>query len=93
MTELGLEFDKSVTLKCDNQATISITKDPVHHNITKHEEIDRHFIAEKIENSEVQLIYPPTREQLADILTKALPGPNFEKLCNKLGMYNMYNPT
>ena len=93
MTELGLEFEKLVTLKCDNQATISIAKDPVHHDRTKHVEIDRHFIAEKIENSEVQVIYTPTREQLADILTKALPGPNFEEICNKLGMYNMYNPT
>lgn len=88
-----MEFGKTVKLKCDNQAAISIAKDPVHHDRTKHVMIDRHFIAEKIENSEVQVIYTPTREQCADILTKALQGPNFERLCSKLGMYNMYNPT
>ena len=88
-----MKFERSVKLKCDNQATISIAKDPVHHGRTKHVEIDRHFVAEKIENSEVQLIYTPTRDQLVHILTKALHGPNFEQLCNKLSMYNMYNPT
>ena len=84
-----MKFEKSVKLKCDNQATISIVKDPVHHDRTKHMEIDWHFIENRIENSEVQLVYNPTKEQLADILTKALLGPNFKELCNKLGMYNM----
>ena len=54
--------------------------------ITKHAEIDRHFIVEKIENSKVQ-------KQLTNILTKTLHGLNFEQLCNKLGMYNMYDLT
>lgn len=45
-------------------------------------EIDRHLIAEKIESSKVQLVYIPTR---------ALQGPNFEELYNKLGMNNIYN--
>ena len=88
-----MKFKKSIKHKCNNQATISIAKDPVHHDRTKHVENDRHFIVEKIENSEVQLIYTPTQEKLVDILTKALHGPNFEQLCNELGMYNMYNLT
>ena len=67
-----MKFEKSIKLKSDNQATISITKDPIHHDRTKHVEIDHYFIEKKIENSKVQLIYTLTREQLADILTKAL---------------------
>ena len=35
-----MKFEKSVKLKCDNQATISIEKDPIHHDRTKHMEID-----------------------------------------------------
>ena len=90
--ELGVTNEKPVKMLCDNQAAISIAKNPVHHDRTKHIEIDRHFISEKIEKAVIQLIYTPTRHQTADILTKALPRTNFEELSNKLGMYNMYNP-
>lgn len=47
MIDFQLEFEKSVTFKCNNQATVRITKDLVHHNRTKHVE-DPHFIAERI---------------------------------------------
>ena len=64
----------------------------MHHDRTKHIEIDRHFIAEKVEKMIVQLVYTPTRSQTADILTKALSRPNFEELSSKLGLYNLYSP-
>ena len=37
--------------------------------------------------------YVPTTEQAADILTKGLSRPLFQKLVDKLGMYNLYSPT
>ena len=63
-----------------------------HHTQTKHIEIDRHFISEKVNNGIVQLSYVPTRLQIADILTKALPRVSFDELNSKLGLYNIYNP-
>jgi hypothetical protein len=92
LKELGMESLTPIQMHCDNQAAISIAKNPVHHDRTKHIEIDRHFITEKIEKNIVHLIYTPTRSQIADILTKALPRTNFEELSHKLGMYNIYNP-
>ncbi|RVW59622.1 putative ribonuclease H protein [Vitis vinifera] len=74
-------------------ATISIAKNLIHHDKTKHVEIDRHFTKEKIDEGIITLSYMPTALQTADILTKALPRVNFEEMKSKLGMLNMYSPT
>ena len=77
---------------CDNKAAISIAKNPVHHDKTKHVEIDRHFIKEKVEEGIIKLMYTPTCLQTADILTKVPSRTNFEKLRSKQGMIDIYNP-
>ena len=91
LRELKVEMKDSVRLFSDSTAAISIAKNPVHHDRTKHIEIDRHFISEKVNNGIVQLSYISTRLQIADILTKALPRLNFDELNSKLGLYNIYN--
>ena len=81
-------------LFCDNKATLSIAHNPVHHNRTKHVEVDWHFIKEKIEANIINMSYIPTKEQVADIFTKGLLRQGFEELVtNKLGMTNIYAPT
>ncbi|EXB90001.1 hypothetical protein L484_023654 [Morus notabilis] len=52
-------------------------------------EVDRHFIKENIEEGTICMTYVPTTGQVADILTKGLAKPLFEKLIDKLGMYNV----
>jgi hypothetical protein len=57
-------------LYCDDKSAINIAHNLVQLDWTKHIEIDRHFIKEKLC---VGLIFTPhvkTKEQLADILTK-----------------------
>lgn len=92
LAELKLEDGWPVELRRDNQAAISIAKNPVHYHLTKHIEVDRHFISEMIENEVIDIIYVPT-PITTDILTKALHIPSFENLCSKLGMINIYDPT
>ncbi|KAL4341446.1 hypothetical protein GQ457_08G021180 [Hibiscus cannabinus] len=79
----------SFELLCDNQSAIQIAKNPVQHDCTKHVEIDRHFIAEKLKNKTTTLSYIPSAHQLADIFTKALPVAVFSGFLSKLGIYNI----
>ncbi|RVW89546.1 Retrovirus-related Pol polyprotein from transposon TNT 1-94 [Vitis vinifera] len=63
-----------MTLPMAYIGAISIAKNPVHHDRTKHVEIDRHFITEKVTSETVKLNYVPTKHQTADILTKLYLG-------------------
>jgi len=38
-----------MSLYCDNTSAIAIVNNPVQHDRTKHVEIDRHFIKQKLE--------------------------------------------
>lgn len=92
LKELKIPVDRPLKMFCNNQAVISIAKNPVHHDRTKHVQIDCHFIKEKMEEGIIMLLYTPTGLQTAGILTKALPRTNFEDLSTKLGMINIYHP-
>ena len=93
LIELRIETKGPIEVLCDNQSAIEITKNLVHHDRTKHVEINRHFISEKIETKVINLRHVPSTQQAADILTKALHRPNFYELNSKLGMASIYHPT
>ena len=92
LEELKIPTKRTMKMFCDNQATISIAKNTVHHDRTKHVEINCHFIKEKFEEGLIKMLYTPTSLQTAGILTKALPKTSFEALINKLGMIDIYGP-
>ena len=73
-------------LNCDNKVAMSISENPVQHNRTKHVEVDRHFIKEKLEDGTVELSFLKSQDQLADILTKAVAGRTFTKVLSKLNI-------
>ena len=54
----------------DNKVAISVAHNPVLYDRTKHVEVDKHFIKEKIDNGLVCMTYIPTKEQLVDVFTK-----------------------
>eukprot|EP00253_Pinus_taeda_P023001 PITA_23001 len=75
-----------ISILCDNTSAISISKNPIMHSKTKHIPIKYHFLREQVLEQKVKLEYVPSKEQVADILTKPLPREAFEYLRHKLGV-------
>ncbi|XP_071688768.1 secreted RxLR effector protein 161-like [Rutidosis leptorrhynchoides] len=74
LTEVGFPPKDSIRIMCDNEAAIKISENPIQHDRTKHIEIDRHFIKEKLEAKIISLPFVRSEDQLADILTKSVNG-------------------
>ena len=79
-------------LYCDNKAAINIAHNPVQHDRTKHVEIDRHFIKEKLREGLICTPFVKTGDQLADILTKGIASRPFYHILSKLGMRDIFAP-
>ena len=59
-------------IRCDNQSSINIAKNPIFHARTKHVESQYHFVREKLQSNEIALMYYNTSENVVDIFTKPL---------------------
>jgi len=65
----------------------------VHHDRTKHVEVEKFFIKDKLDEKFVELLKIRSDEQIVDILTKVVSNRVFSKFVNKLGINNIYAPT
>ncbi|KAF5819693.1 putative RNA-directed DNA polymerase [Helianthus annuus] len=86
LTEIGFPPTTATKIMCDNKAAIQISENPVQHDRTKHVEVDRHFIKEKLEEGIIEIPYIASKDQLADILTKEVNGNAFSSCLSKLSV-------
>jgi len=56
----------------------------IFHACTKHVEVDYHFIRVRVVKKEIQIPFIPSKDQLADVLTKLFASPAFASLRSKL---------
>ena len=85
-SEFGNMSDGPTVIMEDNQSCIAIAKNPQHHGKSKHIDIKHHFIRELVGNKTIELRYCPTKEIVADFLTKALVREQFRDLREKAGI-------
>ena len=65
----------------DNTSTITMAeKGRSTSDRTRHIHVRYFFIKDRIDSNELQLVYVPTKDMIADILTKPLQGDLFRKL-------------
>ena len=93
LEELRFGKDEQMKLICDNQAALHISSNPVFHERTKHIKVDCHFIRENIASRCMTTSFVNSNDQLANIFTKSLKDPRIKYICNKLGAFDLYDPT
>jgi len=93
LTELGFAHTSEMELFCDNKSAIAISHDPVQHDRTKHVEVDRHFIKENLEEKIICFPFVKSKDQLTNILTKAVSSKEFYNSLDKLCMRDLYAST
>jgi len=77
--------------QCDNQGAIALTRNPEYHAWTEHVDIHFHFIRQHVESNTIKLFYCPTHKMTADVFTKALARPQFNKHTVALGLALLSN--
>ena len=93
LSELKLLRKGPLNLWCDNKSAINIANNPVQHDRTKHVEIDRFFIKERLEEGTLKVSHVTSGEQITNCLTKGLRSKECSVACNKMGMIDIYHPS
>ena len=85
INELGYE-QSSITILCDSQSAINLSKNQVHHEKTKHIDIKLHFTRLEVSKDTVKLVKIHTSNNVADMLTKLVPMAKFEHYLDLAGI-------
>ena len=73
-----------LTIYCDNSGAVALSSNPMIHQRTKHIDVIHHFVREKVLSKQLNVERIPSNQQLADLLTKALPQGQFQELVKSL---------
>jgi hypothetical protein len=79
-------YVKSVPLYIDCNSALKLTRNPEFHSKSKHIDVKYHFIREKVEEGAINTERVGTKDNLADVLTKALPRDAHEDLVSHMGL-------
>ena len=78
----GLSIKMNILFQ-DNMSTIKLAKNGKKRR-TRHFDIKYFYITDLIERNEVKIVYCPTEDMTADIMTKPVTGEKFKQLRLKL---------
>ena len=77
---MGVKVKTPVPVYEDNQTCIAIANNRMSQKRTRYLDVRYHFIRDYVEDRTIALYYCETSKMLADILTKAIPRPQHDRL-------------
>lgn len=86
---VGDPVNTTTQLLGDNQGANALAANPEYHARTKHIHGRQRFLSEIVEKAIIKVKYVPTRDMLADILTKPQPQEAYERFVNLIGLKTM----
>ncbi|GJW45343.1 ribonuclease H-like domain-containing protein [Tanacetum coccineum] len=86
LRKLHTPLSSDTLVYCDNVSAVYLSLNLVHHQLTKHIEIDIHFVRDLVATGQVRVLHVPSRYQYADIFTKGLPSALFEEFRTSLSV-------
>ena len=89
LDDIGCSESVPTVIYEDNNGAIDLSRNAKHHTRTKHIDISYHFTREKVQSGEVSIVYCPTDEMVADVMTKGLARMKFQKFRDALGVYGV----
>ncbi|GJV59647.1 gluconokinase-like protein [Tanacetum coccineum] len=93
LSELHSPLHHVILVYCDNVIVIHLTVNPVRHLLTKHIEIDIHFVLDMVARCQIRVLNVASRYQYVDIFTKGLLSTLFEKFRTSLSVRAPPAPT
>ncbi|GJS72549.1 retrovirus-related pol polyprotein from transposon TNT 1-94 [Tanacetum coccineum] len=88
MKQALIDYDirvDDIPIMCDNKRAIDLSKNPVQHS-RKHIKIRHHFLRDNVQKGNISIEKVPSKDNIADVLTKPLKCKPFNYLHLVLGM-------
>lgn len=84
LEELHIAPDVPHSIFCDNMGAQFLASNPAFHAITKHIEVDYHYVKDLMDAGTVTVKFVPSSHQLVDLFTKGLTSTTFFNLACQL---------
>ena len=80
--ELGFDQRGATTIFNDNMACVAMSNHDVNHSRAKHIDLRYYYVRELVEEKKISVNFVPSKENIADFLTKPLGRVLFNRLVN-----------
>lgn len=86
LQDLNIKLESPISIYEDNMSCIKIAEEPKEHQRMKHIDIKYNFVRDLVQENVINILYKPTKEQVADFFTKSLSKIPFEQFRYNVGI-------